>query len=91
MGDERDEGQRLFEFRLLALERDDEDKELRLRRLEAEIVQLNSKLDVLPQLRDAVVKLYDDRYKNLWGIIIATATVVGSVIASHYFLPGVSH
>jgi hypothetical protein len=87
--DERDEAQRLFEFRILALERGDEDKELRVRRIENEIVQLNAKLDVLPKLVAAIDRLYDDRYKNLWGFVIATATVVASIVASHYLLPGV--
>jgi hypothetical protein len=89
MPDEWAESQSLFEFRILRLEREGEDRELRVRRIENEIVQLNAKLDVLPKLVAAIDRLYDDRYKNLWAVIIATATVITSVIASHYFLPGV--
>ena len=73
-----------MDFRILALERAGDDREVRMRVMERQIVELNEKLGTLPAIRDSIRQLYNDRYKNLFGFILVLATVIGTFIFNQF-------
>jgi hypothetical protein len=83
MADEEQEAKRLVDFRILALEREQDAQELRLRAVESAIVKVNGSLDMIPEIRSGLRQLFNDRYKNLIGFVLVMATVIGTFLFNH--------
>lgn len=95
MDNEYREAQRLFEFRLLALERMTESQESRVRAVELQVTAIDEKLDDVEQKTDRidarVEVLHNDRYKNIWGFVILLLTIIGTFLAEHLTAAGAPH
>lgn len=81
-----------FEWRLLHLEKQDEDKEVRLRGLESRLDVIETKLDTISQTqietKNTVDAIREDRYKTLWGFILTGVTIIGTAIAEYFLKRG---
>ena len=73
----------MFEWRLLTLERERQDHELRIRAMEGEITKLVEMLSSLPKMEQGIQKLMDDRYKNLLGFVVVILGIVATFIFNH--------
>ncbi len=77
-----------WEWRIAYLERQDVDKEKRLRELESRLDVFSTKLDTLAEDTleiKAVVKLWEhDRYKNLWGFLVTVVAIVATGLVEHF-------
>lgn len=77
-------GQEILDLRLLRLEQERDDHELRLRLVEKQNTEMNQRLR---SLDDIQVKLDDMRASNarmMFGVVITIISVVGSFVLGHF-------
>lgn len=73
-----------WEFRMLALERDRQDHEIRIRQVERTTLSMDAKLDkIVEQQTDAKQSAVGTRLAIVGGVVLTVLTIIGSHIAWH--------
>lgn len=75
----------VLEFRILALEKDRDDHETRLRATETAVQKIDVMDEKLTALTNAAREANTGAWRNFWTAIIGVASVIATVLGTHFF------